>query len=413
MKFVWIILFLFSFVTVYSQRCLTDAYPSQSHVIDNSLGKKKGTLSTGRDTLPGEVIVVPVVVHLLYNSTVQNISDEQIIAQIDALNRDFRRKNADTVNTPLPFKQFAADTRITFCLAKVDPKGYKTTGIVRKYTKETSFMADDKMKFSSKGGDDAWDPSKYLNIWVCDLFGRVLGYATLPGSNPEVDGIVIKYSVFGFEKGVTAPYNKGRTLTHEMGHWLGLKHIWGDMVDSGCGSDGIDDTPPQTGSNTGCNTFPKLSSCSVDSNGDMFMNFMDLSDDACMNLFTAGQKIKMRSQFSSGGARNTFLDSDLCDGSGAQEAPQVNEDDEESVIVYPNPIVNRLIIKRRLVTNSSDRLLEVYNIQGKLLIRRWINSESETIGFSRFADGLYLVSIGEGSGRKTYKILKQSGGNKN
>src|SRR5690606_8332747 len=136
------------------------------------------------------------------------------------------------------FKKVAADTRIEFCLAKVDPDGRATTGIVRTFTKKTQFMADDEVKFSSKGGSDAWDATKYLNIWVCNLFGRTLGYAVLPGGPLERDGVVMKYNVFGTTGAVSAPYNKGRTATHEIGHWLGLQHLWGSEV---CGSDGIDD----------------------------------------------------------------------------------------------------------------------------------------------------------------------------
>lgn len=397
---------------VQAQRCLTDDYLSRLPGTNLRTFGANNNPVANRDTISGEVIVVPVVVHVLYNKGAQNIPDAQIIAQIDALNRDFRRLNDDTMNTPAPFKSLAADTRIVFCLAKVDPKGYKTTGIERKFTNQTVFLADDQMKYSSKGGADAWDASKYLNIWVCDLFGRTLGYSTMPGGNPEVDGIVIQYGVFGYEQGVRAPYNKGRTLTHEMGHWLGLKHIWGDANELGCGSDDIDDTPPQSGSNSGCNTFPKLSDCSIDSNGDMFMNFMDFSDDGCMNLFTWGQSVRMRSQFAQGGPRNSILGSNLCDGSGAQDAPP-SDDETLTIRVYPNPVVDKFTVESGLSGTGHTAVLTIYNMQGKLLLKKALQNKNETVSLSGYPNGLYLINITNGSKEKAFKILKQSGGRNN
>lgn len=410
MKSVFTILLITFCFSASSQRCATDEYTlTRESVVNDMSTLRKNNLAAGRDTLANEVVVVPVVVHVLYNNGSQNISDKRILAQIEALNRDFRRKNSDTVNTPVPFKGLAADTRIVFCLAKVDPKGFKTSGIIRKSTKEPLFLADDQMKFSAKGGDDAWDASKYLNIWVCDLFGRTLGYATLPGGNPQVDGIVIQFGVFGYENGVAAPYNMGRTLTHETGHWLGLKHIWGDMEGGECASDGIDDTPPQSGSNSGCQVFPKTSLCSVNQYGDMFMNFMDFSDDACMNLFTHGQKSEMRSQFARGGARNSFLNATQCDGSGAQEAPEVKE--EHLVIrVYPNPVVDKLVIDIGANEKANGKIVSLYNVQGKLLLTQNLQFQSTTLHLRNYPDGLYLIVVGNGSNKKSFKVLKQSNG---
>lgn len=410
MKSIFTILLITFFFSASAQRCATDEYLlTRKSAVSDMSGMRKNNLTSGRDTLKNEVIVVPVVVHVLYNNANQNIPDERIVAQIDALNRDFRRKNADTVNTPLPFKHLAADTRIVFCLAKVDPNGFKTSGIIRKYTKEDLFLADDQMKFSARGGDDAWDASKYLNIWVCDLFGRTLGYATLPGGNPLVDGIVIQFGAFGFKNGLSEPYNLGRTLTHETGHWLGLKHIWGDIEGGACASDDIDDTPPQSSSNSGCQIFPKMSACSVNQYGDMFMNYMDFSNDACMNLFTYGQKSKMRSQFARGGARNSFLNASQCDDSGAEEAPEVKE--EHLVIrVYPNPVIDKLVIDLGTKEHSSGKIFSLYNIQGKLLQARSLQVTSTSITLSNYPDGLYVIVVGDSKNNKTFKILKQSKG---
>lgn len=390
----------------FGQRCITNEYMAGAS--DRSIQRTFSNQSTsGRDTLSGEVIVIPVVVHVLYNDNRQNISEERIKAQIAALNRDFRRKNADTVNTPEPFKRLAADTRITFCLAQIDPNGYKTTGIVRKYTKEKLFLADDQMKYSSKGGSDAWDASRYLNIWVCDLFGRTLAYATMPGGNPKTDGIVIQFGVVGDETTLRGAYNMGRTLTHEAGHWLGLKHIWGDVEDTGCGDDGIADTPPQSYSSNGCNSFPKLSACSIDQYGDMFMNYMDFSDDACMNMFTHGQASKMRSQFASGGLRNSFLDTGLCDGSGAEEAPVV-EEKEIKIRVYPNPVADKFFIDFENESNPVGKIISIYNVQGKLIERKVMQSVKQSFSLAAYPNGLYVISVSDGSTTKTFKVLKQS-----
>merc|ERR1711974_33936 len=150
--------------------------------------------------------------------------------------------------------------------------------------------ADD-VKDSSKGGSDGWNRDSYLNIWVCNLSSGILGYAYPPGISANLDGVVIGYKYFGDQGTVSFPFNKGRTTTHEVGHWLGLSHVWGSG--GGCTSDNINDTPLQDGPNYGCPNFPELSSCSGQDNGpngDMFMNYMDYVDDRCMMMFSAGQK---------------------------------------------------------------------------------------------------------------------------
>ncbi len=256
----------------------------------------------------GTVVNIPVVVHVVYNTTAQNISDAQIKSQIDVLNEDFRKLNADKVNTPSAFSSLAADVEINFCLASKTPAGAATTGIVRKSTTATSFVDDDKVKYSSYGGDDAWNSSQYLNLWVCNLGNGLLGYAQFPGGAAATDGVVILYSAFGRTGTVYSPYNKGRTATHEVGHWLNLRHIWGD---ASCGSDLVSDTPTQQTSNYGCPTYPHRT-CSNTTSGDMFMNYMDYTDDGCMNMFTAGQKTRMQALFASGGSRVSLLSSPGC-----------------------------------------------------------------------------------------------------
>lgn len=363
------------------------------------------TKTTSRDTLTDEVITIPVVIHVLYNTDQQNISNQQILSQIDVLNKDYRRQNSDAKNTPEVFKKVAADTKIVFCLAKVDPDGNYTTGIIRKYTKETSFLNDDGMKFSKTGGDEAWDAGKYLNIWVCNLSGNTLGYAVLPGSPAERDGVVIKYSAFGNTGTVAAPYNKGRTATHEIGHWLGLRHLWGD---ADCGDDGIADTPQQQTGNTGCTSFPHLSSCSVNSYGDMFMNFMDFSDDACMNMFTQGQKNEMRSLFALGNSKNSFLNAAVCDSNNAQSGSLPTENPSDSLLIstYPNPFTNTINISSKSAINITGKVVKLYAVTGQLYISKKIESSKTTLQVDNLPSGIYFLKIEGGKKPLVYKLIK-------
>lgn len=237
---------------------------------------------------------ISVVVHVVYNTEAQNISDEQIASQMTVLNQDFRLANTDAQSIPASFKPLAADARIEFSLADVDPAGNKTTGITRTRTSQAAFSDDDDgVKFAAKGGVDAWPADRYLNIWVCELSGNLLGYAQFPGGPAETDGVVILHSAFGTVGTSSAPFNLGRTTTHEIGHWLNLRHIWGDDGDGCNGTDFVDDTPNQAGANTGAPTFPRVS-CNNHPHGDMFMNYMDYVDDAAMFMFTSGQVVRMQ-----------------------------------------------------------------------------------------------------------------------
>ncbi len=252
------------------------------------------------------VYTIPVVVHVVYKSNTQNISDAQVLSQIDVLNKDFRRLNTDANNT---WSQ-ADDTQIEFCLASVDPNGNPTSGITRTQTNVTSFNPDqEKMKKSGQGGIDPWNPSEYLNIWVCNISQGILGYAQFPGGPAATDGVVVGYQYFGTSGTATAPFNLGRTGTHEVGHYLNLYHIWGDGP---CGQDdNVSDTPASDAANYGCASGH--SSCG---STDMVENYMDYSDDACMNLFTTGQKNRMRALLAQGGARAGLVSSNACGGSG-------------------------------------------------------------------------------------------------
>ena len=256
------------------------------------------------------VVTIPVVFHVVYANSTQNISDAKVQAQIAQLNADYARLNSDAGSTPSAFAPLGANTEVQFCLAQRDPSGLATTGIVRRSTTTSSFSDNDGVKFTSSGGDNAWPAASYLNIWSCNLGGGLLGYAQFPGGSASTDGVVILYSSVGSltNPGTATPYHLGRTLTHEVGHWLNLRHIWGD---ANCGSDLVSDTPTQQTSNFGCPTFPHTT-CSNGANGDMFMNYMDYTDDGCMNIFTAGQKTRMQALFGTGGSRLSLASSLGC-----------------------------------------------------------------------------------------------------
>lgn len=141
----------------------------------------------------------------------------------------------------------------------------------------------------------------------------------------------------------------------------------------------------------------------------MFMNYMDFSDDACMNMFTWGQRNKMRAQFASGGNRNSLLGSNLCDGSGAQEGPEIPVEENTAIHIYPNPVVDKLIIETNDSYSGTSKILTIYNLQGKLLVKKILQGKSESVSLSNYPNGLYIINIESGSGRKVFKILKQAG----
>lgn len=256
-------------------------------------------------------ITIPVVVHVVYSTTAQNISDAQIQSQIDILNADYSRSNANWSSTPAIFQPVSSSMGIQFCLAKRDPEGNATTGIVRTQTSATIFSTSNSVKYTAQGGDAAWPAASYLNLWVCNLGNTLLGYGQFPGGASETDGVVINYTAFGNMGTALAPYDKGRTATHEIGHWMNLYHIWGNTSGDCSGTDYVDDTPPQYSENFGCPAFPHVS-CTNAPNGDMFMNFMDYTDDACMTMFTAGQALRVQSLFATGGARASIASSAGC-----------------------------------------------------------------------------------------------------
>lgn len=411
MRTVLLCLLIVASLSVGAQRhCATADYSVTQHKLDPSLSLRTSAieafinnteLSSRTSSVSSSsssagiqpVIRIPVVIHVLYNNAAQNISDAQIKSGLDALNRDFRRKNADSVNTPARFKALAADVEIEFVLATADARGRGTTGIVRKQTNVTEWKMDDNIKYSGKGGDDAWDSDSYLNIWIGNM-RSLLGYASAPGSTKDKDGVVISTNAFG-TLNMGGPYNMGRTVVHEVGHWLGLRHIWGDKY---CGDDAVADTPPQGNFTTGCPTGFRTS-CSNGSTGDMYMNYMDFTDDACMNLFTEGQKARMRALFENGGPRASLKSSRGLNQPWLAEAPIKEEIKTGSAKIsfYPNPVLTQLTME--FGTNDAwiGKEINVLSVNGTLLKQVTVTGRTLTINTSSLARGIYILNgIAEG-----------------
>ena len=245
---------------------------------------------TGR--LVNGKIEIPVVVNVLYKTAAENISDAQIQSQIDVLNQDFNATNSDFNSVPALFSGAAANVGITFVLETIN----------RKSTTKTSWGTRDAMKKTKQGGLDPTSPTTKLNMWACTIGGGILGYAQFPGGSTATDGVVIDSKYFGLSGSNAYPYNLGRTATHEVGHWMNLRHIWGDTT---CGSDSVTDTPTHNTANYGVPVYPHYSTC-TGTPVEMTMNYMDYTDDRGMYMFSNGQKSRMDAIFVSGGARASF-----------------------------------------------------------------------------------------------------------
>lgn len=354
-----------------------------------------------------EIITIPFVVHVVYRTDEENISDERVYEQIEVLNRDFRNHNEDGNTVPEIFQLLRADTRIQFCLARRDPHGNPTNGIERLQTDVAEFPINlySSVKFTDQGGLDAWDNSKYLNIWVCNLVGNYLGFAQFPGGNPQTDGLVIDYEYFGIS-GTEIPFNMGRTAVHEIGHCFNLYHIWGDdenLPNTCSGTDYCHDTPNQEGPNYGIATYPILDNCTPHSPGVMFMNYMDYGDDAGMLMFTHDQANRIQACLNT--VRLSLKYSDACQPPD-RESIYFNKN---SSVNYPNPADNVLNIDISQFSGNFE--LKIYNVLGNLLVYQTYNSEVSLIksDVSKLEEGIYFVEIKNQEKKTIFKqIIKHN-----
>ncbi|MDB9775131.1 M43 family zinc metalloprotease [Vicingaceae bacterium] len=339
------------------------------------------------------VITIPVVVHVVYNTSSQNVSDAQIYSQINVLNEDYRRLNSDAVNTPSVFS--GVDTEIEFCLATSEPNGNPTTGITRTSTTYNEIGNTTRYYSTARGGKDIWNRDNYLNIWVCDLGPLYLGFAYAPNTAPSsYDGLVIDPRYFGTIGSAQAPYNKGRTATHEIGHWFNLEHLWGAGFGGCFSTDYVSDTPTQFEENYGCLNHP---SPSCNNNGDMFMNYMDYSDDACMNAFTLGQKNRMIAAIQN--FRPTLLTSAGCGTVGI-----TSNELKESFKIYPTFTSESITIKSN---GNAPYTYEIVNLMGqKQGTLKTINNPEVLLKVDNLSPGVYFISVSSNGARFTQKFIK-------
>ena len=345
-----------------------------------------------------EIITIPVVVHVVWSTPVDNFTDLEIEAQIDGLTADFRKMNENASTIPATFKPLAADVEIEFCLASVY-EGKETNGIVRKETPFTGignlYHSDNRRRicYDDLGGSDAWNSEDYINIWVGQL--GLLGEATFPGmaESKFEDGVFIDPSAFGFFCSSTSNYFLGRTLTHEMGHFFNLHHIWGK---NGCNIDDlVADTPMQDVSYSGCPSYPQTSCGSKD----MFMNFMDYVADDCMKMFTKGQKMRMLA------ALDTFPRASLKDSNGCGKTKQkditLTPDD---ILLFPNPATDCVHIDLDLDNDLPVRMA-IFDTAGREISAKQIFvKDLRTIDISYLSNGIYFIYF-ESNGQVASKKL--------
>lgn len=249
-------------------------------------------------------------------------------------------------------------------------------------------------------GDDAWDASSYLNIWVGTM-DRLLGYSSMPGDPAAIDGVVISNTVFGITN--SGIYDQGRTAVHEVGHWLGLRHLWGD---ANCGDDGVADTPKQQTFTNGCPSTVRTS-CGNGPNGDMYMDYMDFTNDDCLVMFTQGQKQKMRTLFDYGGPRYSILSSK---GLGIPTIDQFPLPDTPPqwlyIQIFPNPATTELTLNLEYDERWLGKQVQVINITGQVQMVKTINSKIQKLDVSQLAPGIYFLRAEKSGEKMMQKFIK-------
>lgn len=333
-----------------------------------------------------QVITIPVVVHVVYSSEQQNITDEQIHSQIDALNRDFRIQNDDLIDVDPDFSDLITDAEIEFKLASIDAEGFSTSGITRTSTSHGPFGNAD-IYSTDKGGKDLWGTNEYLNVWVCDLAPGRLGQSSVPSIIDEQDGIVIDYLNFGTID-VDDEYAFGRTAVHEVGHWLGLLHLQG-LTSSCSDDDGIDDTPNQLTDYTSCNI--NRDDCGTK---DMMQNFMQSGADVCLLFFTEGQVIKMNKVLAN---ERLELVENADNVLSIQDFARI----EKRVIVYPNPTENQELSIH--LPEGEEYQIVLKSLAGQVVLEQYVIG-SEKIAVEDLDQGVYVLLASSNSRTWVQKI---------
>ena len=385
------LLFLFLCAKAEAQaiRCAADSKAVQNTELHEHISRKVTEMRSDkfRKSALDEVIRIPVVVHIIHNNASgsiggSNISDEQVFSQIEVLNEDYSRMPGTPGYNTNPV---GADMQIEFFLANIDPDGHPSTGINRVYSSRRSFNVLSETRTISDLS--YWDSNKYLNIWVTTISGGYLGYAEFPIGNYDgleateiderIDGVFIDHRAFGRKTGTTeAPYAFGRTTTHEIGHWFGLIHTWGDTR---CGTDYCNDTPQAESSNNTVVCSPVFSSCRGVTTRNMIENFMDYTVDSCMNIFTQDQKARVRAILEISKRRQNLLaNADLFE---PVTEPLVLK-------VLGNPVQGNSLDFKVLVSEARDYKIEVFDDLGRVLFsEEYRNSLSRVIHIPRIRIG--------------------------
>lgn len=347
------------------------------------------------------VVNIPIVVHVVYNTSAENISDEQIFSQIAVLNQDFNALNSEIESiVPAIFEPVVGDIGFHFCLASKDPAGNATTGITRTHTNNNLGIAGTTaIHYSAQGGHDAWPIDKYLNIWVAKFAGGIGGVATFPSDGPDAEqGIQISYKQFGtIGTATNPPYNLGRTATHEIGHYFNLDHVWGPNQNSCCTEDdGVLDTPDS------CEDY--LHECPSGTTfsclaPDMWMNFMNYTDDACMAMFTKGQKQRIYDALNN--FRPGLLTSDGCQTVGVKEGKSL----KNNLVILSNPAQNHLSFEVESQATGKWEI-RLFNSLGQTVFSQEINAnQSKSFDCETLPRGIYFLVASQDQVRIAKQLL--------
>jgi hypothetical protein len=393
-------------------KCGTNEYLNQQKKSDPTLESKmilqeqkiQQWIKENFDYKSKEVLIIPVVVHIVYFNDSQNITDSIVFEQIEITNKDYAGLNNNSMNAF--HDSLKANTGIQFCLAQRKPDGTLTNGIERRFTTDSIFLNND-VKYYKSGGLDSWDPNNYFNIWVCNTKG-LLCWGQFPSTGmKETFGAVVDYQ--GFGPNALPSWNKGSLTTHEIGHCLFLYHIWGDDDGACSGTDYCNDTPNQANFAFGDPKGVVTDSCTNLSPGIMYMNFMDYTTSYTATNFTPGQTARMRAMFESPyGYLVSLANSDAC--SPPSTVKMANNLNEFDFNIFPNPVKENTIIKYRL-KESKVVSFTISNSLGVKLSQININQMHEpgyySINFNvgNLTPGVYFMTMQSGNNIGTNKLV--------